>query len=157
MVELGYIGLLTGYAGSGYVNQVTAGVMLFRLATWIAIIPIGWFTVRPLAALGEARDGAADRGPRGVRGGGIHMMGAGVLAAIGASDCEELGSGLIAQPFNTWTSLAYVVAGVWIILRRRAWQLDPSATFFGLLVAANGVGAWPTTPPPTPPADGCTT
>lgn len=45
VVELGYIGLLTGYAGSAYVNQVTAGVMLFRLATWIAIIPIGWMTV----------------------------------------------------------------------------------------------------------------
>jgi uncharacterized membrane protein YbhN (UPF0104 family) len=45
VVELGYIGLLTRYAGAGYVNQVTAGVMLFRLATWIAIIPIGWFTV----------------------------------------------------------------------------------------------------------------
>jgi uncharacterized membrane protein YbhN (UPF0104 family) len=45
VVELGYIGLLTGYAGKAYVNQVTAGVMLFRLATWIAIIPIGWITV----------------------------------------------------------------------------------------------------------------
>jgi uncharacterized membrane protein YbhN (UPF0104 family) len=45
VVELGYIGLLTGYAGRGYVNQVTAGVMLFRLGTWIAIIPIGWITV----------------------------------------------------------------------------------------------------------------
>ncbi|HET9600855.1 MAG TPA: lysylphosphatidylglycerol synthase domain-containing protein [Acidimicrobiales bacterium] len=45
VVELGYIGLLTGYAGAENVNQVTAGVMLFRLATWIAIIPIGWFTV----------------------------------------------------------------------------------------------------------------
>ena len=69
------------------------------------------------------------------------MMGAGVLAVIGASDCEELGTGLLAQPFNTWTSLAYVVAGVWIILRRRAWRLDPSATFFGLLVVANGLGS----------------
>ena len=64
-----------------------------------------------------------------------------VLAAIGASDCEELGSGLIAQPFNTATSLAYVVAGAWIILRRRAWHLDPSATVFGVLVAACGVGS----------------
>jgi uncharacterized membrane protein YbhN (UPF0104 family) len=45
VVELGYIGLLTGYAGGTNVNQVAAGVMLFRLATWIAIIPIGWFTV----------------------------------------------------------------------------------------------------------------
>jgi uncharacterized membrane protein YbhN (UPF0104 family) len=45
VVELGYIGLLTGYAGGTNVNQVAAGVMLFRLATWSAIIPIGWFTV----------------------------------------------------------------------------------------------------------------
>jgi uncharacterized membrane protein YbhN (UPF0104 family) len=45
VVELGYIGLLTGYAGGTNVNQVAAGVMLFRLATWIAIIPIGWSTV----------------------------------------------------------------------------------------------------------------
>jgi uncharacterized membrane protein YbhN (UPF0104 family) len=45
VVELGYIGLLTGYAGGTNVNQVAAGVMLFRLATWIAIIPIGWLTV----------------------------------------------------------------------------------------------------------------
>jgi uncharacterized membrane protein YbhN (UPF0104 family) len=45
VVELGYIGLLTGYAGGSYVNQVTAAVMLYRLATWIAIIPIGWITV----------------------------------------------------------------------------------------------------------------
>ena len=64
-----------------------------------------------------------------------------VLAAIAASDCEEIGSGLIAQPFNTVTSLAYVVAGVWIIVRRRAWHLDPSATVFGALVAACGVGS----------------
>jgi len=62
-----------------------------------------------------------------------------VLAAIAASDCEEIGSGLIAQPFNTLTSLAYVVAGVWIIVRRRAWHLDPSATVFGAMVAACGV------------------
>ena len=45
VVELGYIGLLTGYAGGGSVNQVTAAVMLFRLATWISVIPIGWLTV----------------------------------------------------------------------------------------------------------------
>jgi uncharacterized membrane protein YbhN (UPF0104 family) len=45
VVELGYIGFLTGYAGRGYVNEVTAAVMLYRLATWIVIIPIGWATV----------------------------------------------------------------------------------------------------------------
>jgi 1-acyl-sn-glycerol-3-phosphate acyltransferase len=64
-----------------------------------------------------------------------------VLAVIAASDCEGIGSGLIAQPFNTVTSLAYVVAGVWIIVRRRVWHLDRSATVFGVLVAACGVGS----------------
>jgi 1-acyl-sn-glycerol-3-phosphate acyltransferase len=65
----------------------------------------------------------------------------GVFAAIGASDCEEVGTGLIAQPFNTWSSLAYVGAGLWIIIRRRTWRLDPSALVFGLLVVATGVGS----------------
>jgi len=68
-------------------------------------------------------------------------MTAGVLAVIGASDCERIGTGLIAQPFNTWTSVAYLLAGAWIIVRRRQWRLDPSAVVFGVLVAANGVGS----------------
>jgi hypothetical protein len=59
------------------------------------------------------------------------MIPGGVLAVIGASDCERLGTGLIAQPFNTWTSVAYLLAGGWIIARRRRWGLDPSAVVFG--------------------------
>ena len=69
------------------------------------------------------------------------MIPGGVLAVIGASDCERLGTGLIAQPFNTWTSVAYLLAGGWIIARRRRWGLDPSAVVFGALVAANGLGS----------------
>ena len=69
------------------------------------------------------------------------MIAGGLLAVIGSSDCEELGRGLVAQPFNTWSSLAYVVAGAWIALRRRQWRLDPSAVVFGLLVIANGLGS----------------
>jgi 1-acyl-sn-glycerol-3-phosphate acyltransferase len=65
----------------------------------------------------------------------------GILAVIGASDCERLGTGLIAQPFNTWTSVAYLLAGGWIIARRRGWGLDQSATVFGALVLANGLGS----------------
>ena len=68
VVEFGYIGLLTRYAGGTHVNEVTAGVMLFRLATWIAIIPIGWLTVlwwrltvrRGRATLPGAPDDAAE-------------------------------------------------------------------------------------------------
>jgi hypothetical protein len=39
--ELAYVGLLTPIAGEQYVNQVTAGVLIFRILTWLAMIPIG--------------------------------------------------------------------------------------------------------------------
>jgi glycerol-3-phosphate O-acyltransferase/dihydroxyacetone phosphate acyltransferase len=69
------------------------------------------------------------------------MMLADVHLAIGSSDCEAIGPGLVAQPVNTWTSVAYLLAGAWIIARSRRWLLDPSAVVFGALVAANGVGS----------------
>jgi hypothetical protein len=40
-----------------------------------------------------------------------------LLAQIGASDCEKIGDGLLAQPFNTWTSFAYVVVGVLVMFQ----------------------------------------
>jgi Ceramidase len=49
--------------------------------------------------------------------------------------------GAIAQPTNTWTSVAYVVAGALIIARRRAWRLQRSALIFGLLVITVGAGS----------------
>jgi uncharacterized membrane protein YbhN (UPF0104 family) len=39
--EVAYIGLLTAAAGSGLVNEITAAVILFRLLTWLIIIPVG--------------------------------------------------------------------------------------------------------------------
>jgi hypothetical protein len=39
--EIAYISLLTAAAGSEFVNQVTAGVLLFRILTWLIIIPVG--------------------------------------------------------------------------------------------------------------------
>lgn len=39
--ELAYIGLLTAAAGQGFVNEVAAGVILYRLLTWVVIIPVG--------------------------------------------------------------------------------------------------------------------
>jgi uncharacterized membrane protein YbhN (UPF0104 family) len=47
--EIALIGMLTAAAGSDMVNQVTAAVVIFRLLTWLLIIPIG------LAALGVWR------------------------------------------------------------------------------------------------------
>jgi uncharacterized membrane protein YbhN (UPF0104 family) len=39
--EIAYIGLLTAAAGSEYVNQISAGVLIFRILTWLLIIPVG--------------------------------------------------------------------------------------------------------------------
>jgi hypothetical protein len=53
--------------------------------------------------------------------------------ALGAGDCERLHDGLIAQPVNCASALAYVAVGAWLVGRRR-----PG---FGLAVAAAGVGS----------------
>jgi hypothetical protein len=43
--EVAYIGLLTAAAGSEYVNAISAAVILFRVLTWLLIIPIGLFVI----------------------------------------------------------------------------------------------------------------
>jgi putative heme transporter len=40
--EIAYIGMLTAAAGSEFVNQITAAVLVFRILTWLAIIPVGF-------------------------------------------------------------------------------------------------------------------
>ena len=42
ITEVAYIGLLTAVAGTAYTDQITAAVMLYRIAQWLAPIPIGW-------------------------------------------------------------------------------------------------------------------
>jgi uncharacterized protein (TIRG00374 family) len=42
VAEVAYIGILSSVAGSGMTEQLTAAVMLFRIAQWLAPIPIGW-------------------------------------------------------------------------------------------------------------------
>lgn len=39
--EIAYIGLLTAAAGEVWVNQITAAVLIFRILTWLLIVPIG--------------------------------------------------------------------------------------------------------------------
>jgi hypothetical protein len=53
--------------------------------------------------------------------------------ALGAGDCERLHDGLIAQPVNTASALAYVAVGAWLLGRRQVG--------FGVAVAAAGVGS----------------
>jgi hypothetical protein len=52
---------------------------------------------------------------------------------LGAGDCERLHDGLIAQPVNTASALAYVAVGAWLVGRRQP--------VFGLAVAAAGIGS----------------
>jgi hypothetical protein len=59
--EIAYIGLLTAAAGSQYVNQITAGVLIFRVLTWVVIIPIGLSTLavwQRMTARAAAKRGA---------------------------------------------------------------------------------------------------
>jgi len=39
--EIAYISMLTAAAGPQYVNQITAAVLVFRVLTWLLIIPVG--------------------------------------------------------------------------------------------------------------------
>ena len=40
--EVAYIGILASLTGSAMTDQLTAAVSLFRIAQWLAPIPIGW-------------------------------------------------------------------------------------------------------------------
>lgn len=46
------------------------------------------------------------------------MIAIGAASVLGGSDCEAIADGLLAQPVNAVSSLAYVVAGVAIVARR---------------------------------------
>jgi hypothetical protein len=66
--------------------------------------------------------------------------------ALGAGDCERLHDGLIAQPVNTASALAYVAVGAWLVGRGlRPSPGDgparPATVAFGVAVAAAGLGS----------------
>jgi hypothetical protein len=62
--------------------------------------------------------------------------------ALAAGDCERLHHGLVAQPVNTASALAYVAVGAWLVGRglRSGPGRRPGAVF-GLAVAVAGVGS----------------
>src|SRR5215218_7181420 len=67
---------------------------------------------------------------------------------LGAGDCERLHDGLIAQPVNTASALAYVAVGAWVTARAlragaggRPGPAQAPAVAFGLAVAAAGIGS----------------
>jgi len=64
--ELAYVGLLTPIAGRRYVNEITAGVLIFRLLTWVLLIPVGAAAIamwRYSLSRAAAIDGAGDALP----------------------------------------------------------------------------------------------
>jgi hypothetical protein len=65
------------------------------------------------------------------------------VGALGAADCERLRDGLVAQPVNSASSLAYLVVGGWLLGRAR--RLEPGsrplALAYGLTVLAAGAGS----------------
>jgi hypothetical protein len=68
--------------------------------------------------------------------------------ALGAGDCERLHDGLIAQPVNTASALAYVAVGAWLVGRGlragaagRPGQGRLGTVAFGVAVAAAGIGS----------------
>ncbi|MGH2778266.1 MAG: ceramidase domain-containing protein [Actinomycetota bacterium] len=61
---------------------------------------------------------------------------------MGASDCEGIGQGLLAQPVNTLSSIAFVLAGVWIVYRALGSSIGRARmVLFGMAVASVGVGS----------------
>ena len=40
--EVAYIGFLSAVAGEGLTDEITAAIVIFRAAQWLAPIPIGW-------------------------------------------------------------------------------------------------------------------
>lgn len=65
------------------------------------------------------------------------------MFAIGESDCEFLSGGIVEQPVNTATSLAYVVVGAWSAVAsvRNDERRSLTAVMFGALLVAIGVGS----------------
>jgi hypothetical protein len=62
---------------------------------------------------------------------------------LGAGDCERLRDGLVAQPVNTASALAYLLAAAWLARQgaRREAAARRETLAFGLAVAAAGVGS----------------
>jgi uncharacterized membrane protein YbhN (UPF0104 family) len=43
--EVAYVGILTSVSGQAVAGEITAAVLLFRIAQWLAPIPIGWIVL----------------------------------------------------------------------------------------------------------------
>jgi uncharacterized membrane protein YbhN (UPF0104 family) len=58
--ELVYIGTMGAVAGAAYRDQVAAGVFVYRIFTWLLVIPVGWVTMFVWQALQRRRGSRVD-------------------------------------------------------------------------------------------------
>lgn len=58
-----------------------------------------------------------------------------------AGDCEQVRSGLLAQPSNAVSAAGYLVAAGWLVWGCRRWAAPGRYWWFTAAVAANGVGS----------------
>lgn len=65
------------------------------------------------------------------------------LQQIGETDCETIGRGWLAQPANTISSAAYLVFGLWIVVRamRHPGSEQPVHLAFGIALSGVGIGS----------------
>ena len=63
---------------------------------------------------------------------------------MGWPDCERIHATGIAQPVNAWSSLAFAIAGAWILLRaaRGDHGRTPELVVFGVAVSVNAIGSF---------------
>jgi hypothetical protein len=68
---------------------------------------------------------------------------ASALYQLGESDCERIRTGLLSQPVNAWSSFAYVVFGLWLVIRAlRVRSVEtPIEIAYGAALASIGVGS----------------
>lgn len=71
--------------------------------------------------------------------GGLFRQG---LDGLGATDCEAIGAGLLAQPVNALSSLAYVVVGGWLLWLIRSDARTTGARAFAAALVGVGVGSF---------------
>lgn len=66
-----------------------------------------------------------------------------MLLGLGASDCEALHHGLLAQPVNAWSSLAYILVGLGLVTRWPGSEPEdrPTVLCTAAIVASVGVGS----------------
>ncbi len=65
-------------------------------------------------------------------------------ATLGAGDCEAIGSGWLIQPVAAWTSLAYAVVGLALMMSAAPFPLRERTLriVFGALLVGTGIGSF---------------